>query len=157
MKLFLDCDGVLADFDKRAEEILGMRSREFEAIHGSKAFWKTIYSTPDFFYGLDKMPDADKLVDAVKHLDPVILTGKPYGGWAEGQKLRWRDEHFPDLPMIVCLSKDKFTHMHHDKDNILVDDTLKYAHIWEEAGGTFIHHTSAEDSIRQLQYLRILN
>ncbi len=157
MQLFLDCDGVLADFDKRAAEILGMNSREYETQKGAKDFWKRIYSTPDFFLSLDKMPDAEELVDATRHLNPIILTGKPQGGWAEAQKLAWRDKHFPDLDMIVCLSKDKYIHMHDEKDNILIDDWTKHKHVWEEAGGYFIHHTSAADSIRQLRYLGVLN
>lgn len=37
-QLFLDCDGVLADFDKRAEQIFGMTGREFEDTYGSKEF-----------------------------------------------------------------------------------------------------------------------
>lgn len=156
MQVFLDCDGVLADFDKRAAEILGMNSREYEKEKGAKDFWKRIYSTPDFFFSLDKMPDADELVNAVKHLNPIILTGRPQGNWAEAQKLAWRDKNFPDLEMIVCLSKEKFLHMHHDKDNFLVDDWTQHQHIWEDASGTFIHHTSAADSIRQLRELGVL-
>jgi hypothetical protein len=37
--------------------------------------------------------------------------------------------------------------------DILVDDYLKYRHLWEEAGGVFIHHTSASNTLRQLAAL----
>ncbi len=156
MQLFLDCDGVLADFDKRAKEILGMPSREYEKEKGAKNFWKTIYSTPDFFFTIDKMSDADELVNATRHLNPIILTGIPRGDWASDQKLRWRDKHFPDLPMICVESKNKFMHMHQDKHNIIIDDWPKYKPIWEENGGTFILHTSAENSLNELRSMEII-
>ena len=38
-RLFLDADGVLANFDEGAKRILGMSVRQFEAKHGRGAFW----------------------------------------------------------------------------------------------------------------------
>jgi hypothetical protein len=34
--------------------------------------------------------------------------------------------------------------------DVLVDDREKHRDLWDNAGGVFIHHTSAEDSILQL-------
>jgi hypothetical protein len=34
--------------------------------------------------------------------------------------------------------------------DVLVDDYLRYRELWENAGGIFIHHVSAKESIRQL-------
>ena len=39
--------------------------------------------------------------------------------------------------------------------DILIDDYLTYRHLWEEHGGTFIHHTSAKESLQQLAALSI--
>jgi hypothetical protein len=39
---------------------------------------------------------------------------------------------------------------HCQTGDVLVDDTLKHRHLWEEAGGIFIHHRSARESIEQL-------
>jgi hypothetical protein len=152
-QLFLDCDGVLADFDKKAEEIFGMHPRKFEELHGSKAFWKGLYQVEDIFFTFEPKHDAFDLFEGVKHLDPIILTGKPRGGWAEGQKLRWRDKHFPNVPMICCESKNKFLHMTGPGD-VIIDDWHKYKTVWEEAGGLFILHTSAEDSLAELKQHR---
>jgi hypothetical protein len=33
---------------------------------------------------------------------------------------------------------------------VLVDDTLKHRHLWEEAGGVFIHHVSVEETLKEL-------
>src|SRR3954468_14436524 len=42
MQLYLDCDGVLADFDLGATELLGMPPRQFEKRRGIGAFWREI-------------------------------------------------------------------------------------------------------------------
>ena len=156
MQLFLDCDGVLADFDARFEEIAGEPSRGYEDKHGSKAFWKVVMSDESFFVNLPVMKDARELVEAVKHLNPIILTGCPQGNWSQPQKQLWRRIHFPDLPMITCESRNKYHYMVPAMHNIIVDDWPKYKPIWEENGGTFILHSSSKDSIRQLQDLGVL-
>ncbi len=152
MQLFLDCDGVLADFDKFFEDNYNMNAREYEKLHGASNFWKEIRNFPGgFFRQLPLMPDAIQLVEAVNHLNPIILTGMPLGDdWAKIQKEAWRDEHLPHLPMICCQSKYKYTKMVADKHNIIIDDWAKHKHVWEENGGTFILHTNTEDSLQQL-------
>ena len=45
-QLFLDCDGVLADFDAGARELLGMSSRSFEDRYGKREFWRRIAGAP---------------------------------------------------------------------------------------------------------------
>lgn len=151
--LFLDCDGVLADFDKTATDLLGMAPRHYEDIYGEKAFWNRIYEADDFFFNLDPMSDAHELYESVKHLSPTILTGIPRGEKWANQKLRWRDKHFPGVEMICCKSKEKFVHMKH-KGDVLIDDWTKYQHIWEDEGGIFIQHFSAEQSIEALRAVR---
>lgn len=154
MQLFLDCDGVLADFDKRAEDVLDGDPRGFEDKHGTKEFWDRLYATPDFFYGMDPMPDAYVLFDAVKHLNPIILTGLPRGEWALDQKLRWRDKFFPGVPMIGCPSTKKRDYC--TPGDVLVDDWHKYSHLWQQAGGMFIFHHDANYSIDKLKDLNII-
>jgi hypothetical protein len=36
---------------------------------------------------------------------------------------------------------------------VLVNDTTKFADLWRDAGGIFVHHTSAETSIAALNDL----
>ncbi len=148
-KLFLDCDGVLADFDLYAERVLGLTPRAFEARHGRKEFWRRIAGHPDFFARLPLLPDARELWEAVEHLHPVILTGVPGGTWAAPQKMRWAAEHFPQARMITTLSRAKRDHMEAPGD-VLVDDTLTWRHLWEEAGGVFVHHRTARESLDAL-------
>src|SRR5688572_16644182 len=93
--LFLDLDGVLADFDAGAHMVLAMSPKAFEEKHGRREFWRRLAKAKDFYATLPLMPDAMKLFEAVKHLEPTILTGLPLGNWAAPQKVRWAAEHFP--------------------------------------------------------------
>ena len=78
------------------------------------------------------------------------------GGWAESQKIDWAAKHFPGVEMITCLSRDKYLHMKRPGD-VLVDDYLRYRDLWEKAGGIFVHHISAAESIRQLANLGLVS
>jgi hypothetical protein len=147
-QLFLDCDGVLADFDAGAKEVLGMSPRAFEQRHDKREFWQRIARARDFYAQLPLMPDAKILFDAVEHLHPIILTGLPLGNWAAPQKVRWAERHFPGTHIITCMARDKFRHM--KGADVLVDDRADHRDKWEAAGGIFIHHKDALSSLREL-------
>lgn len=151
-RLFIDCDGVLADFDAYATGLLGMPPRMFEARFGTGRFWNRIAGHEDFFYKLPLMPDARDLWSAVAHLHPVILTGLPRGDWAAPQKMRWAATHFPEARMITTMARTKCHHMENPGD-VLVDDLPKYRALWEEAGGVFVHHRSAAETLEKLDAL----
>jgi hypothetical protein len=153
-QLYLDCDGVLADFDAGAEKLLGLKPRAFEQRHNIGKMWARLASAPDFYATLPMMPGARELFDAVRHLDPIILTGLPRGNWAAPQKVRWAAEHFPGTRIITCMARDKRDHA--KEGDVLVDDTLKYKHLWEEAGGIFVHHRTVPETLRELdRYFRM--
>ncbi len=148
-RIYLDCDGVLADFDRGAAAVLGMHPRAYEQRFGLARFWQALARAPDFFANLELMPDAMELYDAVRHLDPVILTGLPRGAWAEPQKRRWAARYFPGVKVITTTAALKCEHCH--PGDALVDDRDTYRHLWEQTGGVFIHHRSAADSIAKLR------
>ena len=147
-RLFLDADGVLADFDEGVRRLLGMEARAFEAKHGRGAFWKRLANAKDFYATLPEMADARVLFDAVKHLKPTILTGLPLGNWAAPQKVKWAAEHFPGVPIVTCMARDKHKHM--KPGDVLVDDRENHRSAYESAGVLFVHHKNAADSVRQL-------
>jgi len=150
-QLYLDCDGVLADFDRGAERVLGMPPAAYSARHGRARFWARLAQAPGFFATLPLMPGATELFAAVRHLHPVILTGLPRGDWAAAQKVRWAEEHFPGTRIITTLAADKRDHCR--AGDVLVDDTLKYRHLWEGAGGIFIHYRGVEQALQELAAL----
>lgn len=156
MRVFVDCDGVLADFDKRAIEILGHRPRDFEGKEGADAMWEQIDAYPDFFYSLEPLADAHYLWNSIieRGHDPIVLTGTPR--WTNKkmrspteQKVAWVQKHFGHDKVITCKSKDKCLHMEQPGD-VLIDDWHKYIPQWEAKGGVFILHENAEKSLRAL-------
>ena len=147
-RLFLDADGVLADFDRGACELLGLKPKAFIAKHGRGAFWGRLAKARNFYGSLPEMPDARVLFDGVKHLKPTILTGLPIGKWAAPQKVEWAAEHFPGVPIITCMARDK--HMHMQAGDVLVVEREKLREAFEQGGVVFVHHRNAADSLRQL-------
>lgn len=94
------------------------------------------------------MPDAVELFEGVRHLDPMILTGCPRGGWAKTQKEHWAAMCFPGTPIVTCMAVSKRRYCR--PGDVLVDDSLKHRHLWEEAGGLFVHHRSARQTLAEL-------
>ena len=148
-QIYLDCDGVLADFETSARAIFGMSSDAFERQRGSGQFWKRLAAADGFFEHLDLLPDARELYEAVRAKDPIILTGMPHGTWAEPQKRAWATRHFPGVPMITTTAALKREHCH--PGDVLVDDRDQHRALWEKAGGLFIHHRAARRSIEALR------
>ena len=147
-QLYLDADGVLADFDKGATAILGLHPRAYEKRHGIGRFWQKLASAPDFYFGLPLMSDAMELFEGVRHLHPIILTGLPRGNWAADQKVRWAAQYFPGTKIITTMARDKRDHA--KEGDVLVDDQERHRHLWEEVGGIFIHHRNARQSLAEL-------
>jgi hypothetical protein len=147
-QLYLDCDGVLADFDTGATAVLGIHPRAFQSRYGLRRMWQKLASAHDFYFGLPLMPDAMKLFEAVRSLNPIILTGLPRGDWAHDQKVRWAAQHFPGTRIITTMARDKRDHAR--EGDVLVDDQLRHRHLWEEVGGVFVHHTNAATTIEEL-------
>ncbi|HEX2617858.1 MAG TPA: hypothetical protein VHL57_09970, partial [Flavobacteriales bacterium] len=148
MQLFLDCDGVLADFERGAADLLGVPAAAYQAKYGPGGFWKRLATAPEFYTRLQLMPDALELYEAVRHVDPIILTGLPIGKWAEPQKRAWAEAHFPGVQVITTLARHKSQYC--TPGDVLVDDNDKYRNVWEEAGGVFVMHTSAAASLAEL-------
>ena len=148
-RIYLDCDGVLADFDRGAARVFGMPPAEYERRFGLKRFWAALAAAPDFFGSLPLMADAVELYYAVRDCTPVILTGLPRGAWAEPQKRAWAARHFPGVEVITTSAALKREHCR--PGDALVDDRDKYRHLWEGAGGIFIHHSNAAASIAALR------
>lgn len=148
MALFLDLDGVLADFDAGVVAVTGKLPHQQPV----RTMWRELAAAPDFFATLAFKPDGGALWAFCAPFRPTILTGLPLGRWAAPQKRRWVAERLgPDVPVITCLSRDKARTA--APGRVLVDDRLSLKNGWEEAGGAFIHHISAAESIEALKAL----
>lgn len=152
-RVWVDADGVLFDFDKAAERILGEDPREFEAREGSDVFWWSLRQSGDFFLNLELMPDAMELMKYlwINDFDPWILTGVP-SQIPEGhlQKQQAIRKAFGESqPAVTCQSKHKANFCR--RGDIIIDDWPKHTQKWLDKGGEWILHTSAEQSIKDLE------
>jgi hypothetical protein len=145
--LFVDMDGVLADFDTGHERLTGVRSDKLL----DNADWKAVEADKMFYAKLPPMPDLHVLWSYVRRYRPTVLTGLPKTvQGAEHQKRAWIATYIgPDVPVICCASKDKC--LYAMPGDILIDDWEKYQHLWVAKGGAWITHRSAEDTITQLK------
>lgn len=157
-QVFIDLDGVLADFNAGVTSATGLPPGE----QHPHQMWPTLARTPGFYDKLDWMSDGKELWNAIQSFDPVILTGVPMGKWAEGQKRSWcARELGASVPVITGMSRKKAElacawledKKRRGRIPLLVDDSLKLRENWMSSGGTFIHHTSTRESLISLKDL----
>lgn len=163
-RIYCDMDGVIADFAKGVSKIFP----EFQegVTEGNKKLdgimWAKINNYQKaggkFWLDLDPMPDAHILWNYIKQYDHYILSaaGQPHFGAAE-QKVEWLNRHFQIDPSKInivqrAVEKAKLA----APDAILIDDKRKALDPWEAAGGLGVWHTSARDSILQMQALGVM-
>ena len=147
-QVFVDMDGVLADFDRHHEAIFGVRPDKV----ADNVNWGAVRAHKDYYLHIPPMADAFVLWDFVARLvkPPIVLTGIPSSvEEAAANKTAWVRKHLGEgVRVICCPSKDKS--LHAAPGDILIDDWPKYRDAWLAKGGRWITHTSAERSIDEL-------
>jgi hypothetical protein len=149
MQLFLDKDGVLADFDRHVLELFGDTPRKL----GDKRLWECVDATPDFWITIPMKEGADELMEVAAPYNPIILTGCPVTGYdiAAASKPKWIGNRYgPSIKVITCLSKDKPLHMIQPGD-ILVDDFIVNVKRWRAAGGQSVWYKTPEEGLASLR------
>ncbi len=147
--LYLDMDGVLADFNKEYTK--------FDPEKADRKRFRESVIEHHIFEKLDFMPDAQELLNHVSRLNGVnvqILTSmgthEPVqANMAQMQKMKWLDAK--NIPY-----KANFVHNKQEKArfatprSILIDDSVGCISPFIEAGGHGILHVNASDTIRIL-------
>lgn len=147
-KLFIDLDGVLANFEQGVQN-LGISNKSSE-------MWFKLSEIPNFFGNLEWCVDGLILWEFIKKYNPTVLTGLPLGNWAEPQKRDWCSRNLGDnVNVICCKSKEKSIkakeHLLPLQTMILIDDSDKFKSEWISQGGIFIHHTNTECTIEKFK------
>lgn len=139
-RLYLDLDGVMADFDAHFPAEFGLDHKSM----ADDAMWDQITSHATFFRSMPPCPGALEFFAEVRHLDPIILTACPRSNYANvaRQKRAWVGEHLSGdlmvLPVMGGRNKPLFMHAAGD---VLIDDWSKNTEAWAAEGGLSITHS----------------
>lgn len=144
-RLYLDLDGVMADFDAHFPAVFGLDHRSM----ADDAMWQTINAHPSYFRDMPLCAGAGEFFAEIAHLDPIILTACPRTNYQHvaRQKREWVREHLSSeitiLPVMGGRNKPLFMHAPGD---ILIDDFERNTSEWSKAGGLAILHRSFEET-----------
>jgi hypothetical protein len=144
--IYVDLDGVLADFDAFVFANMGRVFTHETGPAGDKEMWEFLASVSNLYYILEPTPYAHELWDHIKSFgsNVEILTAIPRRttiAEAEQNKRDWVAKHFgTDVKMnIGPYSADKWKHA--KPGDILVDDRGDNIRDWINHGfGTGILH-----------------
>lgn len=157
-----DLDGVLADFAGGVTKVLGEKyddARYEREPEYRTRMWKALGEYQDagheFWSELEMLPDAKRMIDYVwRNVDPkfevLSATGNPKFGAIE-QKHRWVAENLGKSVIVTLVRKAVDKSKYAEPDIILIDDKPKAINPWKANGGIGILHTSANNTLRQLQ------
>nr|CAI3971121.1 5'-3' deoxyribonucleotidase [Ochrobactrum phage ORM_20] len=151
--IFIDLDGVMADFDGYFFKRFGRVCQIME----DDEMWSLIDSEePNFFLNLPLMENSIEIFAKTleyAELAPIFLTACPkhtYHAAAE-QKKEWVKRNICErslvLPVLGGANKRCFLQ---NRGDVLIDDFEKNIIPWIQNGGHGIHHKSVEDTKQQL-------
>ena len=153
-RVYLDMDGVLADFFAEWARLAGVESGSYRDIPPAKVdpTLNKMVGT-DFFQRLPKFPTADALVEMiVKQFGGYSICSSPLRGDHENSaqnKRLWIQDNLDPQPdtMEFTGRKEKFARQKDGTPNILIDDRGSNITKWEEAGGIGIKYQADEDGL----------
>ena len=147
--LYLDMDGVLADFNKEYTK--------FDPQKEDRKKFRSAVLEHNIFEVLDFMPDTQELLNHVSKLQGInieILTSmgthdQVQGNAAKYQKMKWLDKYnIPYKANFVRNKEEKAQYA--TPTSILIDDSIGCITPFNAAGGHGILHTNSADTINRL-------
>ena len=141
--IYLDLDGVVADFVKRYKELYRMEPKEAEKSKKFDSFFDEFIATNQFAT-LDLMPGA---LDAIAFLRKLNVPTQILSSTANQQrydtiskqKMVWLQTHGITFNPIFVPGKD-LKYKYAAPDKIIIDDTESVIEDWRKAGGIGILH-----------------
>lgn len=157
-KIYLDMDGVLADFFSEWAKLAGVKSGNYREIPPAKQdpTLEKMVGT-DFFRRLPMFASAKALIDLVlEYVDHINICSSPLRGDHENSahwKRIWLKENLPVQPreIIITGQKEKYAVNPDGSPNILIDDRGVNVVAWRGRGGIAIKYQADEDSIAKVE------
>lgn len=137
--IWLDMDGVFADFEVVASAIVG-RQVGWGANDLTKEEWNLLAAVPNLYRDLPVLPGSTSFMEEVINFNDEFeikfLTAIPRiktVPTAREDKIAWVNEHFPGIEVeFGPYSKDKWKHA--KRLDILIDDKPSNVHEWFTMG-----------------------
>jgi len=156
-EVYLDLDGVVADFFTEYAKLAGVENGNYRDIPPAKTdpTLDKMVGT-DFFNRLPKCPNADQLVHMiVKLYGKYHVCSSPLRGDHENSekwKKVWIQRELKPGPVdvIITPNKAKYAKQADGTPNILIDDRGSNISAWEAAGGIGIKYQADEDSLSKV-------
>lgn len=163
--VYLDLDGVQADFDGSIYKKIGMiRDEAKYKIEIERLANSSAKEVRDFFADLKQLSGGEKITDWLnKHKVPYTILSAPLRGpYADASimgKISWLKSHTPYAVSSAIFKHDKHEHaVEHGIANVLIDDYGVKIKAWNQAGGIGIKHEdeyetpdAAERTIKRLE------
>jgi hypothetical protein len=152
--VYLDMDGVIADFDYGYRSLFGVNCREDNV----EQHWYDFVEN-DGFYKLHPTKSFTPLVSALFELDVniIILTcvsERSDYKKVTSQKKRWLHEynlgHLPAIFTRTKIGKSDYS----SPNSLLIDDSPGCVNPFREKGGYAILHTVWKDTLKQIDCLK---
>ena len=152
--IYIDMDGVIADFSKRYKEKFHVTPEETRDNKEFNSYFDKFISDGEFST-LDLMPDATELLNFVSELDTpkeiLSSTARPQNhGMIAPQKQMWLNKHNIHYKANFVPGKS-LKYKYATPDSIIIDDTKSVIDDWNKAGGIGILHTDAISTIAILK------
>ena len=165
-KIYIDMDGVLADFAGGVRKLCGLEPLSQNDKHRDRTLddemWERIRKCDNFYNRLDPISGAIRMFGRIyDHYEErcEILTGIPKEErgivQAADDKREWvRRLLSEDVCVNIVNWREKIKFCK-GEGYVLIDDSKKIICSWNEAGGIGILHISTEETIRELGILGI--
>ena len=142
-EIYVDMDGVLADFFGDWKKLIG---KDWRTIKDIGPALQKIRDTEDFWLNLPMTSNAKNLLNLIKDIKgnyKILSSPLPDDPNSEPHKREWIEKNlsfFPPQDIIITFDKAKFAKQQDGTPNILIDDYGVNIQKWEAAGGVGFKH-----------------
>lgn len=152
--IYLDMDGVIANFEKRYKELYGIEPQQAEKKKQFGELFGNFIKTQQFAT-LEMLPQAEQLISFLESVDiPTKIlssTARPDShDEISQQKLLWLKTHGIKFDPIFVPGKS-LKYKYANQESLIIDDTISVIDDWRRNGGHAIWHNNVPATLAMLK------